>query len=226
MPGISPAEGWAQLSGGRAHVVLPESLRFLLGTEQSDPTVTSDGITLTIGSTKHIYFGSEQLGALQGEKVRVRYNPELPEQIMVSHIATDPRGLSPFAVPLYERLPAHGATNEQFAKARAQQKSFARFGETIYRVFKPTNNRTISYQELGSAELRASGVAHNRLERGAIELRGERAANADAIRNLAHRQNLGIDPAKVRKPSKTAQHLRVADELEKRIREQEAKGAV
>lgn len=222
LPGLSPAEGWAQLSGGRAHVVLPESLRFLLGTEQSEPTVTSDGISLTIGSTKHIYFGSEQLGALQGEKVRVRYNPELPEQIVVIHIASDPHGLAPFSVPLYERLPAHDATNEQFARARAQQKSFARFGETLYRVFKPADNRTVSYQCLGSPELRASGEAHNRLEREAIEVRGERAANSEGIRDLSRRQNLGIDAARVRRPSKVARHLREAEDLEKQIRALEA----
>lgn len=222
LPGISPAEGWAQLSGGRAHIVLPESLRFLLGTEQSEPTVTSDGIALTIGSTKHIYFGSDQLGTLQGEKVRVRYNPELPEQIIVSHIAADPHGHRPFSVPLYERLPAHGATKEQFALARAQQKSFARFGETIYRVFKPSENRTVSYQGMGSPELRASGEAHNRLERDAYALRGEREENAASIRTLSKRLNLGIDPAKIRRPARVAQHLRNAEELEKQIRALEA----
>lgn len=224
LPGISPAEGWAQLSGGRAHVVLPESLRFLLGTEQSEPTVTSDGISLTIGSAKHIYFGSEQLGALIGEKVRVRYNSELPEQIVVSHIASDPHGLSPFAVPLYDRLPAHGASNEQFARAREQQKSFARFGETIYRVFKPTNNRTVSYQEIGSPELRATGAAHNRLEREAIELRDERAAHSSEIRDLSKRLNLPIDTATTRRPSERLKHLRNAAAYEEEIRQMEAAG--
>ncbi len=207
-----------------AHIVLPESLRFLLGTEQSEPTVTSDGISLTIGSTKHIYFGSDQLGALQGEKVRARYNPELPEQIIVSHIASDPHGQRPFSVPLYERLPAHGATKEEFARARAQQKSFARFGETIYRVFKPSENRTVSYQGMGSPELRASGEAHNRLEREAYSLRGEREENAASIRSLSKRLNLGIDPAKIRRPARVAQHLRNAEELEKQIRALEAAG--
>lgn len=225
LPGLSPAEGWAQLSGGRVHVLLPESLRFILSTEQSEQTVTSDGICLTIGSTKHIYFGSEQLGALQGEKVRVRYNSELPEQIVVSHIASDPHGHNPFAVPLYERLPAHGATNEQFAKARAQQQAFAGFGQTIYRVFKPADNRTVSYAALGSAELRASGEAHNHLEREAIRLRGEHTANRKAISDLSRRQNLGIDPAKVRRPSKVAKHLREAAELEKQILAMEASEA-
>ena len=222
LPGISPAEGWAQLSGGRAHIVLPESLRFLLGTEQSEPTVTSDGISLTIGSTKHIYFGSEQLGALQGEKVRVRYNPELPEQVIVSHIASDPHGLNPFAVPLYERLPAHGATSEQFARAHEQQQKFARFGQTIYRVFKPGTNLTWSSGNLGTPELRRSGEAHNRLEREAIDLRTDRDQSGDAIRDLSRRQNLAIDPAKVRRPKKVAQHLRNAADLEQQIRAMEA----
>jgi hypothetical protein len=48
LDGLSPAEGWDQLSGGRAHVVLPESLRYLLATAESQQEVTTEGIKLKI----------------------------------------------------------------------------------------------------------------------------------------------------------------------------------
>ena len=195
MPGISPNEAWRQLSGERVHRVLPESLRFLLATVESRKTVTHEGIELRIGRLKHKYFGSEKLGSLVGEKVCVRYNPELPEMISVSHIPSDPHGANPFSVPLFERVPAHGATAEDFARAREHQNAFASYGRAIYRELTPRFNRTFSDSKIGSDQLRAAGEAHNRIEREHVELQTRRDTDGRAIRKRAAK--LGIDPGRI-----------------------------
>jgi hypothetical protein len=217
LDGLSPAEGWGQLSGNRRHDVLPETLRFLLATAESVQTVTNEGIALRIGRRTHQYVGSDRLGEHIGEKVRVRYNPELPEQIVVSHISSDPQGLQPFAVPLFERLPAHNASRDQFDRAHEDQNRFVSYGRASYRELIPKTARTISRLEIGSPELRAAGEANNRLERECIELKTERDSQRGDIRQLAARQRLDIDPAKVRRPARVAKHLRSAAEWEAKI---------
>ncbi|HWX16949.1 MAG TPA: Mu transposase C-terminal domain-containing protein [Chthoniobacterales bacterium] len=217
LPGISPSEAWRQLSLQRVHRVLPESLRFLLATVESSKTVTNEGIELRIGRLKHKYFGSEKLGSLVGEKVRVRYNPELPEMISVSHIASDPHGANPFSVPLFERVPAHGATAEDFARAREHQNAFANYGRAIYRELAPRFNRTLSNSKIGSDQLRAAGEAHNRIEREHIELGTQRDANRGAIRQLAAKQRLAIDPQRVKRPDRVRQRLESAERQRLRI---------
>jgi hypothetical protein len=219
LPGISPNEAWRELSAQRVHRVLPESLRFLLATVESSKTVTNEGIELRIGRLKHKYFGSEKLGSLVGEKVCVRYNLELPEMISVSHIASDPHGASPFSVPLFERVPAHGATAEDFSRAREHQNAFASYGRAIYRELVPRFNRTLSDSRIGSDQLRAAGEAHNSLEREHIELRTRRDANHNAIRQLAARQNLAIDPQRVKDPERVRKHLEEAERLKAEILE-------
>lgn len=226
LAGLSPAEGWQQLSNGRAHVVLPESLRYLLGTAESVQTVTAEGIMLRIGRAKHYYCGSEKLGALIGEKVRVRYNPELPEQITVNHIAADPLARNPFAVPLFERLPAHGATTEEFATAREHQNLFASYGRALYRELVPKSNRTICHSQIGSPALRAAGEAHNRLEREHIDLGQRRDRERGSITRLAASQNLAIDARKVRKPERVKKHLETTERLRRQILEREQAAAV
>ncbi len=222
LAGLSPAEGWEQLSGGRAHHVLPESLRYLLASEESAQTVTNEGISLQIGRFRHHYCGSEQLGALIGEKVRVRFNPEMPELVTVSHIASDPTAQNPFAVPLFEKVRAHDATAEEFSRARADQKRFVSYGRALYRELAPKANVTIRRSDLGSVSLRGAGEAHNRLERESIELSADRDAARGTIDKLAARNNLSIDPAKVRRPARVAKHLSAVDELRAKIRATEA----
>lgn len=222
LAGLSPAEGWAQLSGGRAHHVLPESLRYLLATAESTQTVTSEGIVLRIGRMKNYYCGSAQLGALIGEKVRVRFNPELPEQVVVSHVASDPMGQRPFAVPLFQRIRAHDATAEEFRRVRADQTRFVSYGRELYRELAPKSNLTISRADLGSLELRSAGDEHNRLERECVDLNDERKAARGTIEQLAARQNLGIDAAKVRRPQRVVKHLQKVEDVKARIRALEA----
>jgi hypothetical protein len=221
LPGISPNEAWRQLSGERVHRVLPESLRFLLATVESTKTVTAEGIELRVGRLKHKYCGSEKLGSLLGEKVRVRYNPELAEMVSVSHIASDPHGANPFSVPLFERVPAHGATSKDFARAREHQDAFASHGRAIYRELSPKFNRTLSDSRIGSDQLRAAGEAHNRIEREHIELTSEREANRGSIRQLAAKQRLDIDPRRVKRPDRVRQHLQSAELRRARILELE-----
>lgn len=218
LDGLSPAEGWMQLSGDRPHVVLPESLRFLLGTAESIQTVTSEGVMLRIGRSKHYYCGSEKLGALLGDKVRVRFNPELPEQIVVSHLASDPNGLQPFAVPLFEKLPAHGATAEDFARAHEHQNRFTSYGRALFRELAPKANKTwSSISRLGSPHLHESGDAHNRIERELIERRDGIVQDRRAIRQLADEQRLGIDSSRVRNTKRTRAALQKLPGLQAKI---------
>lgn len=98
LTGLSPAEAWEQLSPAKPHQLLPESLRYLLTTHQSEQTVTKDGVRVKIGGSWNCYVGSERLGKLRGEKVRVFYNPELPEMVSVIHPRTDPKAAQPFCV--------------------------------------------------------------------------------------------------------------------------------
>jgi hypothetical protein len=230
LPGISPNEAWRQFSKQRVHRVLPESLRFLLGTYEPPPiTVGTEGIVLRIGRMKYKFFGSERLGTLIGEKVRVRWNPELPEFISVAHVATDPHAINPFPVPLFERVPAHGATAEQFARTREHQNAFASYGRAMYRELVPKFNCTISNARLGSDRLRAAGEAHNRIEREQIDLTSKRDANRATIRALAAKQGLAIEPRRVKRPDRVRRHLESAErqrgrilELERELASQEA----
>jgi hypothetical protein len=225
LAGLSPAEGWEQLCRGRAHHVLPNELRFLLATAESVQTVTNEGIVLRIGTRKNYYSGAAQLGALIGEKVRVRYNPELPEQITVSHLASDPKGQQPFSVPLFDRVRAHDATSDEFARARFSQKQFVEYGRALYRELAPKANLTITRADLGSPELRSAGAAHNRLERECIDLTSERESARDEIEQLASRHNLAIDPKKVRRPKRVVSHLRKVADLKAKILAKEAAAA-
>lgn len=217
LDGISPAEAWQQCSGEKAHVLLPDSLRYLLGTAESEATVRSEGIVLRIGRVEKQYCGSDKLGALIGEKVRVRYNEELPDMIAVTHIAADPRGLHPFSVPLFQELPAHGASAEQFAEAREHQNRFASYGRALYRELAPRTNKTWSSSQLGSPEMRAAGEAHNRVEREHIELTTRRARERGAIRQLAAQQNLAIDPNRLKRPERSRERLVSAEEKRRQI---------
>lgn len=217
LDGLSPAEGWKQMSGGKAHVLLPDSLRYLLATAESVRTVTNEGVELRIGRTQKYYCGSEQLGSLVGERVRVRFNPELPETIAVTHIAADPRGLRPFSVPLFREVRAHDATREDFAEAREHQNRFASYGRALYRELAPTDNRTISHSQIGSEDMRAAGQAHNRLEREFIQLRESTVEDRRAIRRLAEKHGIAINPSNVRNTSRTRRSLERLPELEAKI---------
>src|SRR5207253_3765313 len=96
------------------------------------------------------------------------------------------------------------------------------YGRTLFRELAPRSNFTICRADIGSQSLRTAGDAHNRLERDCVELNSEREQARGTINKLARRHNLAIDSAKVRRPSRVAQHLCNLEILKKRIRETEA----
>ena len=222
LAGLSPSEAWVQLSPARPHHVLPESLRYLLTTHESAQTVSSNGVRLKIGSEWHHYVGSERLGELRGEKVRVFYNPELPDFVSVVHPRTDPKAARPFSVPLFERLPANTATPEDFARAKKDIRSFSKSGANSFRLIAPPRNLTMRNERLGTSDLRETGDRLNEIESEHRELQTTRQRHRGSIQELAARQNLAIDPANVRDPEKVVLHLTRAAEIEERIRAKEA----
>jgi hypothetical protein len=222
LAGLSPSEAWKQFSPGRPHMVLPPSLRYLLSSHRSEQTVTHEGVRIKVDALWNYYCGSEQLGALLGEKVAVYFNQDLPEQVVVVHPRSDPRGLNAFAVPLFQRLPANTATKEQFERARAHQKAFAKYGRDTFRLIAPTHNLTLRSNHVGTPELRAFGERHGALEREHIELNTSRDQHRREIGRLAARNHLKIDPDRVKQPARVAQSLRRAAEAEERALAAEA----
>ncbi|MEQ1854797.1 MAG: hypothetical protein ABMA01_24785, partial [Chthoniobacteraceae bacterium] len=120
----SPGEVWAQESPARPHVVLPDSLRYLLSTNVSEQKVTREGVKISLPGGPRFYSDSARIGELIDERVRVRFNPELPDLVTVCHLASDPRELNPFAVGRGPAMPAIGATDEDHAAAKAKRKRF------------------------------------------------------------------------------------------------------
>jgi hypothetical protein len=222
LAGLSPNEAWKQLSPSRPHVLLPDSLRYLLTTNQSEQTVTANGIRLKIGSELHHYFGSARLGELVGEKVRVFYNPDLPQIVSVTHPRTDPKAAQPFSVPLCKRLPANSATADDFAEVAEQRRKFAKYGRDSFRLIAPPSIMTMRDERLGTDELRATGTQIAEIEGGERKLQAARNNSRASIEQLATRQNLAIDPAKVRNPERVVSSLEEAEELERKLEAMEA----
>jgi hypothetical protein len=217
--GLSPIEGWNQFRSGKPHRVLQPELMFLLTTRRFKPKVTSDGISISLNGVEHVYQDSEKLGSFVGERMVVRLNTELPEYIAVAHLSSDPHGRNAFAVPLEARLPAKTATREQLAARGAAQARFMSFGKTIYREFCFGDNTTISKANWGTPDLRAAGRRHQHLEREQIELSARRDSESGAIRALAAKQNLAIDPRRVKRPDRVRQRLESAERRRSRILE-------
>jgi hypothetical protein len=225
LPGISPEEGWERFRNPAPAKVLPEALRYLLATRESPATVTNEGILLRVGRNKHFYSGSERLGELVGEKVLVRFNPDLPEIITVCHPASDPKALRPFSIPLDKKLPAIGATAADFTAVRSAHKAFAAFGKTIFRAIAPANHLTISRDDFATPEALQRGERIGALhdEHGALVKK--RASRAGTINRLAAQAGVAIDPAKARRPDAVAENLQRARELEAAIEREEAEQA-
>lgn len=222
LAGMSPAQAWVKLAPRRVRQMLPDSLRYLLTTEQSTREVTSNGVKLKIGGMDHHYFGSERLGELQGEKVTIFFNPELPEMVSIIHPRTDPKGVRPFSVPLFKRMPASTATAEDFDRYKTHANAFTKYGKDSFRAIHPPSLLMMRDEKLGTPELRETGERLNEIEDGHRRLQSERQNKRTAITELAARHNLAIDPAKVRDPEKVVSHLSRAAELEEEIRAMEA----
>lgn len=218
--GMSPAEAWKELSGGRAHWVVPDSLRYLLATEQSEVKVTSDGICLRIGNSRRYYYDSERLGSLLGERVIARWNQDLPDHVVVVHPKSDPQGLRPFIVKHARELDALNASAEDLAAARRRQNAFTQPAKAIFRSLNHTYGRTMRDELLGSESLRQAGQAHNVVEREHVELSESRKSSDAKARKLAHRA--GFNGAKIRDYSRAVQELEGFEDLETRLLKQEA----
>lgn len=218
LPGMSPEEGWKAFAPGRPHQVLPDSLRYLLATEQTESKVSREGIKIQIAGKPRFFFDSDRLGNLMEEKVIVRWNSSMPDHVVVVHPRTDPLGQRPFIVRHEPALDADKPTSEEFSAARARRKAFLKPQVSLFRMLNHGHNLTVRNELLGSAPLRQAGEAHNRVEREEIELRPAREAQATNARKLAHRA--GLDPAKIKNTDRAAE-LQSFDELRARLRERE-----
>lgn len=216
--GMSPAEAWEKLSGGRAHHVVPNSLRYLLATEQTEKKVGREGINLP-GRSGPRYFLNERLGALIGEKVIVRWNQEFPDHVVVVHPGSDPLGQSPFVVEEDRPLPAIGASSEDFATARQARKEFLTPGRALFRMLNHGYGRTVRDELLGNFTLRLAGEAHEEVVNAEVEAKPTREATAARARKTAAR--VGIAPEMIKRPDR-ASGLEMLPDLEAKIRQREA----
>ena len=216
--GMSPAEAWEKLSGGRAHHVVPDSLRYLLATEQSEQKVTREGVRIPARPAARYYL-SERLGELVGENVIVRWNPDFPDHVVVVHPGTDKHGQSPFVVMEYREVPRFNAREEEQSTARQARKEFTKPGRSLFRMLPHGYGRTVRDDLLGNSRLRAAGEAHEEAVRAEVEAKPTREATAARARKTAVR--VGIAPDKIKRPERAA-GLEILPDLEAKIRQREA----
>jgi hypothetical protein len=119
-------------------------------------------------------------------------------------------------------MPAIDATAEDFAAAHAKKKRFMSFGRAQFKAFPPKWNATRRREQLGTADMRATGEALNEIAREHVDMTNTRKRLGKENARLASSLNLGIDPSKDRNPEKTRQLLSEAIEGEKRIMQREA----
>lgn len=222
--GMSPAEAWKAFASAKPTRLLPDSLRYLLCSQRRERAVTSNGIRIPFGKWDHrTYFGSERLGEIEGQKVEVYYNPDLPEQIICIHRPSDPRGVNPFSVPLLEELRPNGAaTKEDFQRAAEHTRKFLKARREACISFAPPSSFTIRNERMASPDARQRGNCINALEREHIDLNTSRDLHRGEIGELAALNNLEIDPSRVKRPARVAESLRRATEAEERALAAEA----
>jgi hypothetical protein len=225
LDGRSPEEAWKELhpQDGRPHKLLPESLRYLLATQVTEVTVTEEGITLKRRGKPLYYCGSERLGKLIGEKVRVRFNEETPEFVSVCHLRCDPKELQPFTVEIDPSIPAVGATHADFQRARGARQAFRQPGRDVYRVIAPRSNLTLLDANTGSENARHSGEALLAAKREHEALRSARRRAGSKAADIAKRHNVRINPSTLQ-PERALHRAENLDTLEQRIRQREAEG--
>lgn len=219
LQGLSPAEAWKEFSGGRAHHVVPDSLRYLLATEQSEVTVSREGIRVRIGGESRYFVESDRIGSLIGEKVIVRWNQDFPDHVIVVHPKSDPLAQNPFVVRYEPEIDAANATDEDFSEARRRRKIFLNPTRTLFRVLKHDYGKTIRDELLGNSNLRSSGIAHAEIEQGEVLAKPSREALVSKAKKSALRA--GIDPAKIKNPERAAAALECFAELRESLRQGE-----
>jgi len=216
--GMSPAEAWEKLSGGRPHHVVPDSLRYLLATEEREQRVTREGVRIPAKPAAR-YFLSERLGELIGDKVIVRWNAEIPGHVVVVHPESDPHGQSPFVVREAAPIPALDASREDFSTARQARKEFTQSARTLFRMLKHGYGRTVRDDLLGNFSLRLAGEAHEEAVRGQ-QKEGELQKRAETkVRQIAART--GFDTSKIKNVRRAVEELAGIEELEARLMAEE-----
>jgi hypothetical protein len=214
LDGMSPAEGWEKFSGGRAHHVVPDSLRYLLATEQSEQHVSREGVRIP-GKPAARYFLSDRLGEFIGERVIVRWNQDFPDHVVVVHPASDPLAQNPFVVRENGPISAVDASREEFAAAQEARKGFDRAGRSLFRMLKHRYGRTLRDSLLGSAPLRMAGEAH--------EAAVQSHQRENDLRTVAEREVLqfagraGLDTSRITNLPRAADELRGIEDLEARL---------
>jgi hypothetical protein len=214
LPGMSPAEGWEKFSGGRAHHVIPDSLRYLLATEQSEQRVTREGVRIP-GKPSARYFLSDRLGEFIGDRVIVRWNQDFPDHVVVVHPASDPLAQDPFVVRENAPNPACDPTREDSAITREARKAFTRTGRTLFRMLKHGYGRTVRDNLLGTAPLRMAGEAHEAAVQSHRRESGLRTVAEREVLQIAGRA--GFDASRIRNFPRAAEELRVIEDLEARL---------
>jgi len=210
LDGLSPAEGWEQLSGGRPHHLVPESLRYLLATEKSEQKVTKEGVRLPGRPPR--YFLNARLGELVGCRVDVRWNSELPGHVVVVDPDRDPYGQNPFVVQEYLPLPAADGTPDDLSAARRAGKDFTQTGRVLFRQLNHQYGRTVKDDLLGTFRHRLAGEALEEAVRG-HQQEGELQKRAETkVRQIADRK--GFDTSKIKNMRRAAQELSGIEELE------------
>jgi hypothetical protein len=156
--GKSPRETFDEFRGSRPAIVPPESLRYLLATNQSIQKVSHEGIKIR----GEYYRGSSQLGAMQGRHAEVYYDPERPQEVIVIDRERDPSGLAPFAVPMCPRIPANTATKAQLRLVNSHTEAFLAPGKAtaraLHHIFNPPRSTTIQDENFGTANVRETGA--------------------------------------------------------------------
>ncbi len=151
LPGVSPAETWAEAMQRKALVKLPPEARAVFATHEQRVTVRQEGIVLTIRGQRRIY-ANEHTGRFIGRPVLTHYNVEYPQLLTVSDL--DRREY--FAVPELV-LPAMSATPEQFARVHAQIAGHRRPAKVIHSEMRPHVVTTITRDDDADEATRQRG---------------------------------------------------------------------
>lgn len=218
--GRSPEEVWSEgIANGAKPKVLPPSLEYLLATKQVEKLVTTDGIILKIGNVRSQFCDSRPLGQLVGERVSVRFQGREPDHVVIVDPKRDPKGRSPFVVPLRKRLDAMSAAPADFERARQEEDNFASGPKALFRLISPKYNLTVQRSDFGTESLRAAGEAHRKAVEEHTAAASEKRRHGPKAARLG--RDAGLDVRGV-DPSTVVNALDGLTDLERRLEEREA----
>lgn len=188
--GLSPQQAWAEGRAGRPAEVLPSSLEWLMTTKEKLMKVSPDGITFDIAGKAFQFCADKNLGLLIGERVLVRYNSSNPDYVLYTHPATDPQGKNPRLVPVRQMLPATTATEDDFRRAREEERVFTAGQRQLFSIVVPNYNLTrLANSDLPTHIKEAGQAVAEAKQAHAEEQRKEKKA-APKARELGQRHRL------------------------------------